>query len=203
MKKQGKSKVKSKELESSITGKFMEAVHGLGHDAEKLKKEIAKAGKAVSQKISSALKDDRKAAAKAESKKDKPAKKDGKKKETPKTEVKKADAKTEKVISKAAGKTAVVSSRSVPKPVVPAVHHSHATPDEKEEVKEASAPAPVKRTRAPRRTKEEIEASKNDEKTSVKEASAPVKRKRAPRKPKPAPVVEENQATETITSAVL
>lgn len=177
MKKKEKSKVKNKDLENSITDKFMEAVKGLGHDAEKLKKEISKAGKSVSQKIESALKKAQKAAVKATGQKDKPVGKTAKPKEV----------KVDKVLSKASkasAKTAAISSRSVAKPVVPAMDRSLTTPTEKPVVKEASAPGPVKRTRAPRRKKEEIEAQENAKKEAVKEASAPTKRKRGPRKPK-------------------
>jgi hypothetical protein len=209
MKKKGKSKVKNKELESSITNKFMEAIHGLGHDAEKLKKEIAKAGKSVSQKINSALKDAQKAVTKTNVKKDKTAKKDGKKKEDVKTKVVKAAAKAEKVVTAAskaaANKVSTVSSRSVPKPAAPAIDKASVTPPEKEVVKEAPAQtaAPAKRKRAPRRTKEELEAAKTEEKAPVKEASAPVKRKRAPRKPAAVNPNKENPAAEPIGSAVL
>ncbi len=177
MKKKEKSKVKNKDLENSITNKFMEAVKGLGHDAEKLKKEISKAGKAVSQKINLALKKEQKATAKANGPKDKPAGKPAKTK----------DVKVDKVLSKASktsAKTAAISSRSVAKPIVPAIDKSLTTPNEKPVVKEASAPEPLKRTRAPRRKKEEIEAQEKAKKEAVKEASAPAKRTRAPRKPK-------------------
>lgn len=203
MKKKGKSKVKNKELESSITNKFMEAIHGLGHDAEKLKKEITKAGKSVSQKISSVLKDAEKALTKTDAKKDKPEKKAGKKKDAAKKETKITKAVSE--ISKAAlNKSSTISSRSVAKPTVPPIDKLPAVSPEKEEVKEAPAATPVKRTRAPRRKKEEIEAQKAAEKSIVKEASAPVKRKRAPRKPTPKPQSDmENTTTEAIGSAVL
>ncbi len=177
MKKKEKSKVKNKDLENSITDKFMEAVKGLGYDTEKLKKEIFKAGKSVSQKIESALKKAQKSALKATGEKDKLAGKTAKSKEV----------KVDKVLSKASkasAKTAAISSRSVAKPVVPVIDRSLTTPTEKPVVKEASAPEPVKRTRAPRRKKEEIEAQENAKKMALKEASAPLKRKRAPRKPK-------------------
>ncbi len=207
MKKKDKSKVKNKELTSSITEKFMQAVSGLGHDAEKLKKEIAKAGKTVSQKISNALKDAQKAIAKPEVKKDKPAKKEGKKKDDVKTKAVKAEAKAEKVVTAAskaaADKASSVSSRSVSKPAAPTINELPKAPAKKEEVKEASAEVvpPAKRKRAPRRTKEELEAAKSEEKTPVKEA--PAKRKRAPQKPKPAEAVTENLPKETTGSAVL
>ncbi|MGI4727354.1 MAG: hypothetical protein ACRYFL_05250 [Janthinobacterium lividum] len=177
MKKKEKPKVKNKELETSITGKFMEAVKGLGHDTDKLKKEIAKAGKSVSQKIASSLKKAQKTEAKLTAKKDKPVQK----------ATKNTDAKVDKVVSKASkasAKTPAISSRSVAKPAVPAIDKTLTQPDEKTVVKEASAPVPVKRTRAPRRKKEEIDAQQSAEKEVVKEASVPVKRKRAPRKPK-------------------
>ncbi|WP_419800906.1 hypothetical protein [Mucilaginibacter sp.] len=177
MKKKEKPKVKNKELETSLTGKFTEAVKSLGHDTDKLKKEIAKAGKSVSQKITSALKKAQKAEAKAAGKKDKPAGK----------LLKNKDAKADKVVSKlskASANAPVVSSRSVAKPVLPAVDKNLIKPDEKTVVKEASATPPVKRRRAPRRKKEEIEAQEKAKKEAVKEASEPVKRKRAPRKPK-------------------
>ncbi|MGI4751841.1 MAG: hypothetical protein ACRYFB_14510 [Janthinobacterium lividum] len=177
MKKKEKSKVKNKDLEKSITDKFMEAVKGLGHDTDKLKKEISKAGKSVSQKIDSALKKAQKAEAKAAGQKDKPATKSAKTK----------DVKVDKVLSKASkasAKTSAISSRSVAKPVVPAIDKSLTTPAEKPVVKEASAPEPAKRTRAPRRKKEEIEAQENAKKEAVKEVSTPAKRTRAPRKPK-------------------
>ncbi|RYE27014.1 MAG: hypothetical protein EOP42_19865, partial [Sphingobacteriaceae bacterium] len=171
MKKKGKSKVKNKELESSITNTFMQAVYGLGHDAEKLKKEIAKAGKSVSQKISSALKNAQKNITEPTIKKDKPVKKEGKKK----NEVKavKAEAKAEKVVtaaSKAAAvKTSAVSSRSVSKPASPKIDELPKNPVKIEEVKEVltETVSPVKRKRAPRRTKEEVEAAKSEEKTPV------------------------------------
>jgi len=200
MKKKVKSKVKNKELENSITGKFMEAVKGLGHDAEKLKKEIVKAGKAVSQKIGSNLKSAEKSATKAVAEKNQPEKKAGKKKDKDIT-----DTKANKVVSKvskASAKTSNVSSRSVAKPTLPVINKATEANAQKEVVKEASAPAPEKRTRAPRRKKEEIEAQKNKENVSVKEASAPVKRTRAPRKPKPT-AADEGQPTETTGSAVL
>lgn len=177
MKKKEKAKVKNKDLENSITDKFMEAVKGLGHDTEKFKKEISKAGKSVSQKIDSALKKAKKTAAKVTGQDEKPAAKSTKTK----------DVKVDKVLSKASkasAKTSAISSRSVAKPVVPAIDKSLTTPAKKPVVKEASAPEPVKRTRAPRRKKEEIEAQENAKKEVVKEASAPAKTKRAPRKPK-------------------
>lgn len=177
MKKKEKSKVKNKDLENSITNKFLEAVKGLGHDAEKLKKEISKAGKAVSQRINLALKKAQKATAKANGPKDNPAGKPAKTK----------DVKVDKVLSKASktsAKTAAISSRSVAKPVVPAIDKSLTTPSEKPVVKEALVPEPLKRARAPRRKKEEIEAQEKAKKEAVKEASAPAKRTRAPRKPK-------------------
>lgn len=191
MKKKEKSKVKNKYLENSITSKFTEAVKGLGHDAEQLKKELVKAGKAVSQKITSALKKAQKAETKLNTKKDKPAGKI----------TKSADAKVDKVVSKASkasANTPAISSRSVAKPVVPAIDKNLTRPDEKTVVKEASSiPVPVKKTRAPRRKKEEIDAQKNAEKEPVKEVSAPVKRKRAPRKPK---VATTNETTPTAVS---
>ncbi len=206
MKKKGKSKEKNKELETSITGKFMEVVHGLGHDAEKLKKEIAKAGKAVSEKISSAFKSAQKEAAKEAGK---VAKKAEKKKDEVKTGVKKAEAKAEKVVSEvskaASGKVSTASGRSVAKPAAPALDKSQTNPVKKEEVKEASAATPVKRKRAPRKKIEAPNTQPDAEKTPVKEASAatPVKRKRAPGKSKPATATDGNPATETTGSAVL
>lgn len=176
MKKKEKPKVKNKELETSITDKFMEAVKGLGHDTDKLKKEIAKAGKSVSQKITSALKKAQKAEEKLTAKKDKPAVKSSKNK----------DAKVEKVVSKASkasAKNAIISSRSVAKPVLPPVDKTLTQPEEKTPVKEASAPAPVKRTRAPRRKIETADEPQNTNIEPLKEVP-PVKRKRAPRKPK-------------------
>lgn len=174
MKKKEKPKVKNKDLENSITDKFMEAVKGLGHDTDKLKKEIAKAGKSVSQKITSALKKAQKTEAKLSDKKSRSAKK--------------PDAKIDKVVSKVSkvsAKMPAISSRSVAKPVVPAIDKSLTTVDEKVSVKEASAPTPIKRTRAPRRKTAAIDTPPNSNNEPVKEVSpAPVKRKRAPRKPK-------------------
>lgn len=60
-----------KELETSITDKFMEAVSGLGHDASKLGKDIKRVSKQLAKKLSEKLKNatdklesDRKAEAK-------------------------------------------------------------------------------------------------------------------------------------------
>ncbi|MVN20831.1 hypothetical protein [Mucilaginibacter arboris] len=197
MKKKGKSKVKNKDLEKDITSKFMDVVHGLGHDAEKLKKEIAKAGKAVSKKITSSL---QAAKTKAEQTTDKPEKKAGKKVKPAKTEVAKADSKAEKVLSKASkaagDKTKQVSGLSVAKPALPAIDKTETPVVKKEVVKEAPAPVAPAKKRAPRRSKEEMEASKPTEKTPVKEASTTsAKRKRASRKPAPA-VTAAQPATE-------
>lgn len=201
MKKKGKSKVKNKELETSITSKFTEVLQGLGHNVESLKKEITKAGKAVSEKIASTLKDAEKATVKEAGKQTKKA---DKKKTDAKPVAKKADVKVDKVVSAvakaASGKSSTASGRSVAKPAAPTLDTPQSAPAQKEEVKEA--PVPVKRTRAPRRSKEEIAAA-SAEKTPVKEASAPVKRKRAPNKPKPVAISAEKLATETIGSAVL
>lgn len=205
MKKKGKAKVKNKELETSITVKFTELLHGLGHNVESIKKEITKAGKAVSEKITSVLKDAQKVTAKEVGKANKLTKKAGKKKNNVKPVIKKADAKVDKVVSAVAksvssGKSPTASGRSVAKPAAPTLDTSRPVPAQKEEVKEASTP--VKRTRAPRRKKEEIAAA-SAEKTPVKEASAPVKRKRSPNKPKLVTTSEEKPATETTGSAVL
>jgi len=198
MKKKGKSKVKNKDLEKDITSKFMDVIHGLGHDADKLKKEIAKAGKAVSKKISSSL---QVVKAKSEQTTDKVVKKADRKVKTAKTQVAKADAKAEKVLSKASkaavNKAKQVSGLSVAKPALPDIDKTEMPSAKKEVVKEAPAPV-APRKRAPRRSKEEMEAAKSTEKTPVKEASAtaaPAKRKRAPRKPKPAVTAEAQTAT--------
>ena len=45
-------KVAKKELEKSLTAKFLEAVKHLGHDAEKIGKDIEIAGKFVAKKLS-------------------------------------------------------------------------------------------------------------------------------------------------------
>lgn len=189
MKKKGKSKVKNKDLEKDITGKFMDVIHGLGHDAEKLKKEIAKAGKAVSKKITSALQLAKAKAESAEGAIDKPAKKAGKKAKAGKAEVAKTAPKAEKTVSKAGkaigDKTNRISGLSVHKPALPAIDKTSVSSDKKEDIKEASEIAAA-RKRAPRRSKQEIEAAESTKKTPVKEASAaaPAKRKRAPAKPK-------------------
>ncbi len=200
MKKKGKSKVKNKELETSITAKFSEALHGLGHNVESLKKEIAKAGKTVSEKIAKALADAQKATAKEADKAKKLTKKVDKKKTEVKIVANKAEAKVDKVVSAvakaASGKSSTAFGRSVAKPAAPTLDPQHHESAEKEAVKEA----PAKRTRAPRRKKEEIEAA-NAEKEAVKEAS--VKRKRSPNKPKLVATSEEKPATETTGSAVL
>ena len=205
MKKKGKSKVKNKELETSITAKFTEALHGLGHNVESLKKEIAKAGKTVSEKITKAFTDAQKATTKEADKAKKLTKKADKKKPEVKTVANKAEAKVDKLVSAvakaASGKSSTASGRSVAKPAAPTLDPQHQEPTQKEAVKEA--PAPVKRTRAPRRKKEEIEAAASAEKAPVKEASAPAKRKRGPNKPKPVATSEEKPATETTGSAVL
>ena len=203
MKKKGKSKVKNKELETSITAKFTEALHGLGHNVESLKKEIAKAGKTVSEKITKALTDAQKATVKEADKAKKLTRKADKKKSDIKQVVKKADAKIEKVVSAvakaASGKSSTAFGRSVAKPAAPTLDPQHHESAQKEAVKEA----PIKRTRAPRRKKEEMEAAASAEKTPVKEASAPAKRKRGPNKPKPIAAPEEKPAAETTGSAVL
>jgi hypothetical protein len=48
--KKAAKKDQRKQLEASITGKFLEAVKSLGHDAEAISKEIKKAGKRVAKK---------------------------------------------------------------------------------------------------------------------------------------------------------
>ncbi len=191
MKKKEKPKVKNKELENSLTDKFMDAVKALGHDTDKLKKEIAKAGKSVSQKITSALKKAQKAAAKLSDKKDKPAKK------TAKNTAVKVDKVVSK-LSKVSAKTPSISSRSVAKPAMPAIDKTLVEPDEKPSVKEASTPAPVKRKRAPRQKPAPADEPQNTNIEPVKEVSpAPAKRKRAPRKPKAVTVNEVTPAEVT------
>lgn len=209
MKKKGKSKVKNKDLEKDITNKFMEVVQGLGHDADKLKKEIAKAGKAVSKKITNSL---QAAKEKSEQATDKLAKKAAKKVKAGKEEVAKTAPKAEKAVSKVTkaigGKINRVSGLSVPKPALPAIDKTSVTLDKKEDVKEAPV-APVIRKRAPRRSREEMDAAKSTQKTPVKEASATTetaKRTRAPRKPKPVatpePAGTEAEDRETAASTI-
>jgi CRISPR/Cas system CSM-associated protein Csm4 (group 5 of RAMP superfamily) len=48
-------KTAKKQLESAITEKFMHAITELGHDAEKLKKEIKKVSKLVAKKVSKTI----------------------------------------------------------------------------------------------------------------------------------------------------
>ena len=91
-----------KELETSITDKFMEAVSGLGHDASKLGKDIKRVSKQLAKKLSEKLKD---ATNKLES--DKKAEAKGLKKPitAPKLGNKKI-AKAEKVVTKIMAKPA-------------------------------------------------------------------------------------------------
>ena len=128
-------------------------MHGLGHNVESLKKEIAKAGKTVSEKIAKALADAQKATAKEADKAKKLTKKVDKKKTEVKIVANKAEAKIDKVVSAvakaASGKPSTASGRSVAKPAAPTLDKPQNVPAEKEAVKEA----PAKRTRAPRRKK--------------------------------------------------
>lgn len=50
-------RIAKKELEASVSDKFMEAIRSLGHDAGKIGKDIKKAGKQVAKKLAEKMKD--------------------------------------------------------------------------------------------------------------------------------------------------
>ena len=91
-----------KELETSITDKFMEAVSGLGHDASKLGKDIKRVSKQLAKKLSEKLKN---ATNKLDSNKKAEAKGLKKPITAPKVDNKKI-AKAEKVVTKIMAKPA-------------------------------------------------------------------------------------------------
>ncbi|MGV8879864.1 MAG: hypothetical protein ACOH2A_12620 [Sphingobacteriaceae bacterium] len=108
-------KAVKKELAKSISDKFLEVIKSLGHDAEKLKREIKKAGRFVAKKIERKEKDKVKKVKKVVNK---PIKAVEKTEQKVGAKVKVENNKVKKVIAQATKTTAnPASSKSVAKPV--------------------------------------------------------------------------------------
>ena len=112
VKKVSKRTVK-KELETSISDKFLEALKGLGHDAGKLTKEIKKASRVLADKLSDKYHEVKIAVEeKIESNKKKKAKKEKKQLTSPKKSGTSSVVKAEKVVAKAITAAAVKAKAS-------------------------------------------------------------------------------------------
>jgi hypothetical protein len=112
VKKVSKRTVK-KELETSISDKFLEALKGLGHDAGNLTKEIKKASRVLADKLSDKYHEVKIAVEeKIESNKKKKAKKEKKQLTSPKKSGTSSVVKAEKVVAKAITAAAVKAKAS-------------------------------------------------------------------------------------------
>lgn len=133
-------KISKKELEASLTDKFMHAVAELGHDSDKLKRVIKKASKFIAKKIERKLKDVKQV---VEAKMDSAPVKNAvikaeKSSAAAKKDIAKKAAEVEKVIAKATKTATKKVVKTVEKPVLKAAKAV-------EEVKAAvSKPAPAK-----------------------------------------------------------
>lgn len=185
-------RVAKKQLEATISEKFMEAVKGLGHDAGKIGKEIKKASKQLAEKLSGKIQEIKESVdSKADAKVKKTKVKALKKSVTSPKKIKKDIAKAEKVVAKAV--------KTVESTELPATKRAYtrrtaengavaAKVSNRRRITDSAIAAP--KTRAPRK----VGATTANKATSTRAA-------RKPRVVKPAPVSEASAGGDINSSA--